>query len=289
MHTMHKTFSFVTAAILATACGSTAASSSGGTDDTTTEDTAATGSDTATGTDATAGQDTTVADTGGSGQCVLTTDLSNALNFGALEIGNYSPNFLKGLAVEAVPCGSVATNENAEGRLYPAHPGTPFYYKLTKDAYLPALSMEYQVAINQGGTFGQNKSMVVVPTAAAEATLPGYDATKASVLLRIDMGTPACKAAGFTVTVDGHAEAKITYWSNVPESSGKADKTLTSVPKNSDGMVSITGLTPGALAPFKVTVTGATGCVLTTDGLMPGRTGNVPLEAGSVTLVDVRG
>ena len=131
-----------------------------------------------------------------------------------------------------------------------------------------------------------------LPASADVATLlPGYDATKASALIDISYASTACGMGGFTVTIDGHPEATVTYWTAGSQSAGKPDKTLTSAPgKNSEGLISVTGINPAAPAPFKITVIGASGCTFSTDGLMPdGRTGKVPFEAGAVSCIELRG
>ncbi len=276
----HQLLAWMFTTAFVVACGSTTASTGTDNDATVDPDAVANG-------DSTAGTDTT-----GGGNCTLTTELANALDFGPVEIGKYGPNYLKGIEIEAVPCGKVAANDDGTGWVHPPHPGDPFYYKLTKATYLPSLSMEYQTSLAQGGTFAQSKSMLLVPSATATTSLPNFDATKASALVRLRVGakTVGCGLGKFTLAIDGHPEAKVTYWTNSPDSSGKADATLTAAPGGSEMYFSFTGITPGPLAPFKVTPTGGSSCVPALGTPYPdGHTGNVPLEAGSISLVDLFG
>jgi hypothetical protein len=221
------------------------------------------------------------------GACELTTQDSNGLDFGPVEVGNYSPNYLKGVAVEAVPCGVVTAKDDGTGHITVPHPGVPFYYKLTKATYLPTLTMEHLAPLNMGGTFAQ-KGLLLVPEAAAATHLPGYDATKANLILRVAQGTAACQG-NYTVTLDGHPEAQVTYWTNDPASGGHADALLTKMPAGSVGFLSISKINPAGLANLTLTVTN--GCSLTVSygGIPTTASGKVLFEAGSVTYGNVGG
>lgn len=149
--------------------------------------------------------------------------------------------------------------------------GVPFFARFEATSYVPTLISEQQ--------FDADKDPIVAPLPPSlfTALVPGYDATKAAIVVGVtkDGGSGPCAALdGVSFQVEGHPEAKVTYFTAdaIPAATTGTTTTLA-------GRAVITGLPNVPL----VTLTGTkTGCTVTF--LKAPYTGRAPLEAGFLTL-----
>lgn len=227
-------------------------------------------------------------DAAADGGCELTTARSNAIDFGAHEVGATGGPYVPGIRVEALPCGVVPTIEEADGYLRAAHPGSPFVYRLTKAGYLTTLFGEIHAPLAIGGT-GPQRFTKFVPNGNAGTVFPGYDATKANILLRIEAQSVACGTGGFTLTVDGHPEAQVSFWNNEIDGGGSTPSLAMAPANKTKFHVSITKIAPAALAPLTFTVAGAACTVTFSNNLVVRVTGKAILEAGAITSIEAVG
>jgi hypothetical protein len=223
----------------------------------------------------------------GAPMCDLTTSVRNGVGMGVPEIRQTSPHLVGGIQAEAVPCGIVATNEDAMQHMDIVHPGVPFYYRLTKATYVPTVTMEMSAPTSVGGTSPQS-NIRIFPTATASTTIPGFDSTRASMYLHVEARTIGCATGGWTLTVNGNPGARVSFWNHDPANGG--EPTATAAPAGStEFYISIAGLAPAGVGTVSFTTVGGTGpCNVvfvptTTNTAYLRTTGRVALEAGAVT------
>jgi len=107
------------------------------------------------------------------------------------------------------------------------------------------------------------------------AQLPGYDATKAHVVVSIGAASGACQKSGNTVSLPGHPEATVIYVNSDGTDSGGTSTLI-------NGLVWIRGITPGAAVKPTIT-SGVAGCTPN----LAFSTGNVKLAADSVSVLNL--
>jgi hypothetical protein len=153
---------------------------------------------------------------------------------------------------------------------------TPFYGRLQGMGFLSELTPE---EIFDASSSGNSLDMY---TALLGDLLPGYSAQTAIVLLSVDVLTQdagACSSPdGVTITVSGHPEAVVTYYTTdalpTPLDGGTATTT--------HGLASIAGLAGGQIVTLAATKPGCT-----VFFARPPLTGRTPLETGYASLMPI--
>ncbi len=179
-----------------------------------------------------------------------------------------------GAGVSASLCpGTVATSA-ADGTVTAQiTKGAPFFARLEAMNYATTLIAEMQFDADKSGIDAP------LPPSLFTALVPSFGPTKTAIVVGVtadvkDAG--ACGAVdGITFAVDGHPEARITYYTNDAIPQATTGTTTTAA-----GRAAITGLTAGA--PVSLTAT-KPGCIV--EFARAPYTGRVPLEAGALSLV----
>jgi len=153
---------------------------------------------------------------------------------------------------------------------------TPFYGRLASQGYISELVPEELVDADSTG-----HRIPMIPSFIEGVMFPGFDAGGSAAIL-VSMTTTtgdggACSAVdGVTITVPGHPEATVTYFSTdtipAPVPDGGATTTR--------GLAAVEGLAPGQLVTLAATKAGCQ--VLFQYDTQTGRT---PLETGYVSLM----
>ena len=173
-------------------------------------------------------------------------------------------------------CPGISYTTDANGKMKGHVPkGVPFYGRLEAKGYVPSILPE------QLFTADTPDISVTLPPGVLLSLIPGYDASKGTIFIEIlkDGGKGACdQLDGVTLSVQGHPEVAVTYYSadTVPTPVAGATATTTG------GEASITGLPLGSPVQLVATKPGCTAVLQ-----KPPTTGRSPLEAGFVTLAGV--
>ena len=153
---------------------------------------------------------------------------------------------------------------------------TPFYGRLEANGFIPELAPEEIFDADSTG-----HAIQMIPQIIEGFLLPAFDASASTaVVVAVQKTTDdagACSSYdGVTVTVPGHPEAVVTYFTSdtipVPVPDGGATTTR--------GLAAITGLAPGQLVTLAGTKPGCN-VLFQYDTL----TGRVPLETGFISLM----
>jgi len=153
---------------------------------------------------------------------------------------------------------------------------TPFYGRLAAQGYIASLVPEELVDADSTG-----HRIPMIPQLIEGVLFPGLDAGgSAAIIVSLQTTTDdagACSALdGVTVSVPGHPEATVTYFSNGSLPTPVPDAGATTA----RGLAGITGLAPGQL----VTLAGTkAGCQVLFQ--YDTQTGRTPLETGYVSLM----
>ncbi len=151
---------------------------------------------------------------------------------------------------------------------------TPFYARLQGTGFLQELTPEEVFDASSDG----NKLEMF--TSLLGDVVPGISATTAAIILSVDVLVPdagACSSSdGVTITVPGHPEATVTYYTTdalpTPIDGGTATTT--------HGLASIAGLAGGQTVTLAASKLGCT-----VFFARPPLTGRTPLETGYASLM----
>jgi len=151
---------------------------------------------------------------------------------------------------------------------------TPFYARLQGAGFLSELTPE------EAFDASSSTNKLDLFTSLLGDLLPGFSAQSATVLLSVDVlveDAGACSSSdGITITVPGHPEAQVTYYSTeslpTPIDGGTATTTR--------GLASIAGLAANQLVTLAATKPGCTVVFA-----RPPLTGRTPLENGFASLM----
>ncbi len=154
--------------------------------------------------------------------------------------------------------------------------GVPFYARFEAKNFAPTLIAEQ--------SFAEDKSPIVAPLPPSIFTVlvPGFGPTASAIAVGVmhDGGKGPCNALdGVHFEVDGHPEAKVTYFSNdpIPMVTGGTATTA-----SGRAIISSIGSGLGAGVPFVTVVGTKAGCTVSFSKAP--YTGRSPLEAGFLTL-----
>jgi hypothetical protein len=152
---------------------------------------------------------------------------------------------------------------------------TPFYGSLVAAGYVPELAPEIEFDADSTG-----HKIDMLPTIFEAVLLPTFDASSSTAIVvdfaKLVDDAGACSSLdGVSLSVPGHPEAQVTYFSSggIPQPVPGATETTT------EGIAAITGLAEGQLVTLAATKTGCS-ILFRHDGL----TGRVPLQNGYVSL-----
>jgi hypothetical protein len=151
---------------------------------------------------------------------------------------------------------------------------TPFYARLQGSGFLSELTPEEILDASSNG------NQLVMFTSLLGDLVSGFSAQTATIVLLVDVlehDAGACSSSdGITITVPGHPEAEVTYYStdSIPSPVDGGTATTTR------GLASIAGLAAGQIVSLAAT---KTGCTVTFA--RPPLTGRTPLENGFASLM----
>jgi hypothetical protein len=194
-----------------------------------------------------------------------------------LSLDNPDGSPLQGASFTTPLCpGFVKYSDDAGVILGQVSANVPFYGRLQATGFVNELAPE---EIFDADSTGHKIEML--PTIIQSVLLPTYDASASTAIIvaaqKVADDAGACSAYdGVTITVPGHPEAQVTYFSTdtIPVPMPDAGATSTR------GLAAITGLAPGQLVTLAGTKPGCN--ILFQYGTLTGR---VPLETGYVSLM----
>ncbi len=212
------------------------------------------------------------------GTCMLSSPSSGARPLTTRVYGTTSN--LGGVDVAVMPCDvhvgtTFATADTLRARYLL---GRRYWFRFSLAGHVSGNTDEFGVT-GDGLGFSPLSAVEMIPTGSVRSVFPGFDATKAHVLLSTRGEGTTCvpPASGVTVRVVGHPEARVVYWVGASPSPG-----ATSLERF--GRASIENLTPGEPAEI---VTEGGNCVLATV-LGAAHSGRHPLVANTVTFASTR-
>jgi len=156
--------------------------------------------------------------------------------------------------------------------------GTPFFGELNATGYAPTLSPEENFAADTSGL------AIALPPSLLSVIVPNYDPNKPLIFVAVqqdngtkhDSGADCSDVSGTSLSVEGHPEAVVTYYT--------ADSIPAAIPNgtatSTGGSISVTGL-EASVGPVTLTAK-KTGC--TVSFLDGSATGRIPLENGYVSI-----
>ncbi len=172
-------------------------------------------------------------------------------------------------------CPGVVGTTDAEGKAtFYVSKGKPFYALVDNPDDIPMMFPEWVLEADFVGT------TVVIPTSYQSSLAPDFAADKTLIAIAIqgpdvsrDAGPaePCRSAAGVKITIPGHPEAKVIYYS--ADTLPKPDPTLTE--SSASGVAVVTGLADGAVVEVAAV---KAGCTVT--GKHDGFTGRATVKKG---------
>jgi hypothetical protein len=240
------------------------------------------------GSDATAGQDSGSGETGpvDAGPDLMVADVCGPapwVTLGILVVGlsldNLDGSPLPGVQFTTPLCPNLTQYTDDGGNILgQVSANTPFYGQLVANGFVPELSPEIEFDADSTG-----HKIDMLPTIFESILLPTFDASGSTAIVvdvskLVDDAGPCSSLDGVSLSIPGHPEAQVTYFSSgtIPQPVPGATATTTG------GIAAVTGLAEGQLVTLAATKTGCS-IVFTHNGL----TGRVPVQNGFVSLTQV--